>query len=315
MHILVTGGAGYLGGVVVPALLDEGHKVTVIDTFMYNQTSLLLQCFHENLYVIRGDACDRSIVEKPVQDADIVIPLACLTGAPLCDKLPDLARKVIIEGLQVILDLSNDKKMIIYPTTNSGYGVGEEGQLCTERSPLRPISLYGRLKVEAEKMVLDSGQGISLRLATVFGVSTRPRLDLLVNDFTHQAYFNHHIDLFESHFKRNYIHIRDVAKAFIHMINNFDNFKGQSYNVGLSDANLSKWALCEEIQKQILDFTFDENHSGKDPDQRNYIVSNAKIEATGYCPDVSLAMGIKELIKSFKILEKGKTRTVQFSNV
>ncbi len=304
-----------MGSVIVPTLLSEGHRVIVIDTFMFNQTSLLECCIDEKLTVVRDDASDKKVIEKYIKGVDAIFPLACLTGAPLCDKEPELANKVIIDGLQHILDLCEDSQKIIYPTTNSGYGVGEKGKFCTEETPLRPISLYGKLKVKAEEMVLASGQGITLRLATAFGVSPRPRLDLLVNDFTYQAYFTRHIELFESHFKRNYIHVRDIAKAFIHMLNNFDQLKGEAYNVGLSDANLSKWELCEEIQKQIPDFTFDENHDGKDPDQRDYIVSNDKIEATGYQPDVSLAMGIAELIKAFQIIEQGRSREVHFANI
>lgn len=315
MNIIVTGGAGYLGSVIVPTLLGHGHAVTVIDNFMFNQTSLLDCCINPNLSVVRGDARDEKLLDTYMADADVIIPLACLTGAPLCDKDPQLAQEVIVDALQLIINRLKPDQKIIYPTTNSGYGVGEQGKFCTEETPLRPISLYGKLKVKAEEMVLATGQGITLRLATAFGVSTRPRLDLLVNDFTYQAHFNGHIELFESHFKRNYIHVRDIAKAFVHMINNFDKLKGEAYNVGLSDANLSKWELCEEIQKQIPDFTFDENHDGKDPDQRDYIVSNEKIEATGFQPDVSLAMGIAELIKFFTIIEKGRSREVQFANV
>ncbi|MFT5387834.1 MAG: nucleoside-diphosphate-sugar epimerase [Lysobacterales bacterium] len=315
MKILVTGGAGYLGSVIVPALLREGHEVTVIDIFMYNQTPLLECCIDEGLTVVRGDACDKALIDQWVKWSDVIVPLACLTGAPLCDKEPEVARKVVVDALQLIIDVRDRDQMIIYPTTNSGYGVGEQGKFCTEETPLRPISLYGKLKVEAEDMVLKAGNGITLRLATAFGVSPRPRLDLLVNDFTYQAVFNGHIELFESHFKRNYIHLRDVAKAVMHMMANFDKLKGEAYNVGLSDANLNKWELCEEIQKQLPDFTFDENHDGKDPDQRDYIVSNEKIEATGFIPDVSLKMGIAELIKAFTILEKGRSREVQFSNI
>lgn len=315
MNILVTGGAGYLGAVIVPALLREGHEVTVIDNFMFNQISLLDCCMNERLAIVRGDAVDRETLYPCLKKADAVFPLACLTGAPLCDREPELARRVIIDGLKLILDLRTDKQKIIYPTTNSGYGVGEKGKFCTEETPLRPISLYGKLKVEAEEMVLKNRGGITLRLATAFGVSTRPRLDLLVNDFTYQAYFKGHIELFEGHFKRNYIHVRDIARAFIHMLNNYDKYKGEAFNVGLSDANLSKKELCEEIQKQLPDFTFTENHGGKDPDQRDYIVSNEKIEATGFRPEVSLGMGISELIKSFQVIQQGRRREVHFANV
>ena len=200
--------------------------------------------------------------------------------------------------------------MILYPTTNSGYGIGEKDIYCTEESPLKPVSLYGRLKVDAEKTILESGKGLTFRLATAFGISPRMRLDLLVNDFVYRAVNDRFLVLFEAHFKRNYIHVRDVARAFIHGINNFNAMKNQTYNVGLSDANLSKWELCVEIKKQLPEFYFIEATIGKDPDQRNYIVSNDKIENSGYMPQTSLQVGIAELIKGFQIVKRN-----QFSNI
>jgi nucleoside-diphosphate-sugar epimerase len=210
----------------------------------------------------------------------------------------------------MILDLRSKNQIIIFPTTNSGYGIGEKGVYCTEETPLRPISLYGRLKVEIENILLDSGNCITLRLATVFGTSPRMRLDLLVNDFTYRAVMDHFLVLFEAHFKRNYLHVRDAARAFIHCLDNFDDIKNEPYNVGLSDANLSKWELCEEIKKQVPDFYFVEAAVGKDLDKRDYIVSNAKIEATGFRPNHSLQDGISELIKGYQII-----KNKQFSNV
>jgi nucleoside-diphosphate-sugar epimerase len=315
MKILVTGGAGYLGSVIVPTALRAGHEVIVVDTFMYNQTSLLDCCIDPKLTIIRGDACDEELITKLVGEVDAIFPLACLTGAPLCDKEPEQAQKVVIDALRIILKAKTDKHMIIYPTTNSGYGVGEPGKFCTEETPLRPVSLYGKIKVQAEEEVLAAGNGITLRLATAFGVSPRMRLDLLVNDFTYQAVTNGHIELFEAHFKRNFIHIRDIAKAFLHMLDNFDKLKGEAYNVGLSDANLSKAELCLEIQKQVKGFTFTENMEGKDPDQRDYVVSNEKIEKTGYSQDVSLSAGIEELIKGFSVVTDNKTSLVHLSNI
>ncbi len=315
MKILVTGGAGYLGSVIVPTALRAGHQVVVLDTFMYNQTSLLDCCIDPNLTIIRGDTRDEQLIKELMKDVDAIFPLACLTGAPLCDKEPKLAEEIVIDGLRHILNAKNDKQMVIYPTTNSGYGVGEPGKFCTEETPLRPVSLYGKIKVQAEEEVLAAGNGITLRLATAFGVSPRMRLDLLVNDFTYQAVNNGHIELFEAHFKRNYIHVRDIAKAFLHMLDNFDKLKGEAYNVGLSDANLSKAELCQEIQRHVDGFTFTENAEGKDPDQRDYIVSNEKIEATGYKQEVSLSDGIKELIKGFTVVQDNKTSLVHLSNV
>ncbi len=310
MKVLVTGGAGYIGSVLVPLLLKEGHQVTVFDNFMYNQSSLLDVCHDPKFAVVRGDARDRALMTRLVSEADIIIPLACLVGAPLCDRFPDEARSVNLEAIKLILEIRSRNQPILYPNTNSGYGIGERGSFCTEESPLRPISHYGRLKVEAERLILDSGNAIAFRLATVFGISPRMRLDLLVNDFVYRAVTDRFVVLFEADFKRNYIHIRDVARAFIHAIKNFDRMKNVVYNVGLSDANLSKRELCDAIKKQVPDFYFVEAGISEDPDKRDYIVSNEKIEKTGFRPLVSLDDGIKELIKGYHIIRRN-----QFSNI
>lgn len=310
MKILVTGAAGYLGSVMVPHLLSLGHQVTAIDNFMFNQNSLLASCHHPDFQIFRGDVRDRGLIKQVMKDADVIIPLACLTGAPLCKQQPDNARSIIVDALKLMLEYRSSYQRIIYPTTNSGYGVGEEGMYCTEETPLRPISLYGQLKCEAESLLLDSGNAITYRLATVFGASPRMRLDLLVNDFTYKAVSQGFIVLFEGHFKRNYIHVQDIARAFAHGIEHFESMKNTTYNVGLSSANLSKMELCLEIQKQVPSFYFVEAEIGKDPDQRNYIVSNDKIEATGYMPQTGLQAGIRELLKAFQII-----RLNQFSNV
>ena len=310
MKILVTGAAGYIGSILVPTLLKQGHEVAAVDNFMYNQSSLLDCCNDKKLSIFRGDARNQALISKCMKDIDVVFPLACLTGAPLCDKDPLTARQVNLEAIEMILSLRKPEQRIIFPNTNSGYGVGQEGVYCTEDSPLNPVSLYGKLKVEAEKRILEAGNSITLRLATVFGISPRMRLDLLVNDFTYRAVTDRFVILFEAHFKRNYIHIRDVVKAFIHCMDNFDKMKGEPYNIGLSDANLSKWELCEEIKKQVPDFYFIEAEVGEDPDKRNYIVSNDKIEATGFRPDVSLRDGIAELIKGYQVIRRN-----QFSNI
>ena len=222
MRILITGGAGYLGAVITPIMLAQGHKVTVVDNFMYNQMSLLDCCHYDTLEIIRGDVRDKELIKGLMKKVDAIFPLACLTGAPLCDKDPKGAQEIVIDALDYMLSLRSRNQIIINPTTNSGYGVGEKGKFCTEETPLRPISLYGKIKVEAEKMVLDAKNSVTLRLATAFGVSPRMRLDLLVNDFTYRAVAARKIELFESHFKRNFIHVRDVANAFSHMLNNFD---------------------------------------------------------------------------------------------
>lgn len=308
--VLVTGGAGYIGSVMVPELLKRGHRVTVVDSFMYNQTSLLDVCHDENLTIFRSDVRNPDLMKKLVKDADVLMPLACLVGAPLCDQKPLEARSINLEAVKMLVDLSGKDQMVISPTTNSGYGIGRDGIHCTEETPLRPVSLYGKLKVELEEHLLASGHAISLRLATAFGVSPRMRLDLLVNDFTFRAVNDRFVVLFESHFKRNYVHVRDVALAFIHSMENWDKMKNEAYNVGLSDANLSKMELCLEIKKQVPDFHIMESAVGEDPDKRNYIVSNEKIEKTGYRPQVSLQKGIAELIKGYKIIRRN-----QFANV
>lgn len=309
-NILVTGGAGYLGSVLVPELLKLGHRVTVLDTFMFGQNSLLECCAYTNFDVIRGDAREEAVLKPLLQKAVYIISLAALVGAPLCgrDKIGTLTtnRDAIIS----LTKLASKEQRIIYPCTNSGYGIGQKDTYCTEETPLKPISLYGIAKVEAEKALLDRGNSISLRLATVFGMAPRMRIDLLVNDFTYRAVKDRFVVIFEGHFKRNYIHIRDVARAFIHSIDNFDAMKNEPYNVGLSDANLSKLELCAKIKEQVSDFVYLEAPIGEDPDKRDYIVSNKKIEKMGFKPVYSLEMGIKELIKGYRIITNSK-----YSNV
>lgn len=310
MKILVTGAAGYIGSVLVPTLLKQGYEVIAIDNFMYNQASLLDCCYDEKLTIIRGDARDKELISRYLKNADAIFPLACITGAPACSRDPAAAKTTNFDAVKMLLELRGKEQVIIFPMTNSGYGIGQEGVYCTEETPLNPVSLYGRLKVDIEKILLGTGNYIALRLATVFGISPRMSLELLVNDFTYRAVTDRFVILFEAHFKRNYIHVRDIAKAFIHCLENFNKMKDEPYNVGLSDANLSKWELCEEIKKQVPDFYFVEAKVGEDPDKRNYIVSNAKIEATGFRPDVSLQDGITELIKGYQVVRKN-----QFSNV
>jgi nucleoside-diphosphate-sugar epimerase len=311
MKVLVTGGAGYLGSVLVPALLDRGFAVTVVDNFMYGQDSLAAVCYRPEFSVVRGDVRSIETMRPLVKSADIIIPLAALVGAPLCDRDPLAATSTNLTAIADMLELLSPAQRVILPVTNSGYGVGEPGKFCTEDTPIRPVSLYGRDKVAIERMLLDRHpSSISLRLATVFGMSPRMRLDLLVNDFTYRAYTDRFIVLFEAHFKRNFVHIRDVARAFLHAIDRFDVMKGQIYNVGLSDANLSKLELCQRIQSHVPSFVIYESALAKDPDKRDYIVSNEKIERTGFTPAFSLDAGIGELLKGFAMI-----RNTKYSNV
>ncbi len=304
MKILITGAAGYIGSVLTPMLLAHGHDIVAVDNFMYNQQSLLDCCHDPHLTIVRGDARNSELVSQIIKGIDFIIPLACIVGAPACAKDPTAARSVNLEAIQLILKLRRPDQKIIFPNTNSGYGLGQAELSCDENSPLRPISLYGKLKVQAEKEILENRNSICFRLATVFGVSPRMRLDLLVNDFVYRALSDRAVILFEAHFKRNYIHVHDVSRAFIHCIEHFEAMKGLPYNVGLSDANLSKLELCQEIQKQVPGFYFHEAPIGEDPDKRNYIVDNSRIEATGFKPRVSLQAGISELIKSYQIVRK-----------
>jgi nucleoside-diphosphate-sugar epimerase len=309
-QVLVTGGAGYLGSTMVPELLAAGHKVTVLDNFMYDQNSLAHVCHHPGFDVVRGDVRSESAVLPLLKKADVIIPLAAYVGAPLCARDPVGASTTNHDAIVMMLKHVSRHQRILMPTTNSAYGTGDENNFCTEDSPLRPMSLYAIEKVKVEKELMQHPNATSFRLATVFGMSPRMRIDLLVNDFTYRAVHDRFVVLFEANFKRNYIHVRDIARVFMHGIDNFEKTNGGIFNVGLSEANVSKKELCQVIQKQLPEFTFIEAPIGKDPDQRNYIVSNARIEATGYKPQVTLDAGIRELIKGFAMI-----RNTRYGNV
>ncbi len=304
MRILVTGGAGYIGSVLCPTLLDAGYEVTVLDSFLYNQSSLLDCCPSPAFSIVRGDCRDERILTGLVRSADAIIPLAAIVGAPICDADQTAAVSTNLDAIRLLCRLTSPSQQILYPVTNSGYGIGQRGMECTEESPLRPVSLYGETKVAAEQAVLERGNAMTFRLATVFGASPRMRLDLLVNDFVYRAMYDRAVVLFEAHFKRNYIHVRDVAKAFLHGLARFEAMKGRPYNVGLDDANLSKKELCEKIKQHVPAFVFFEASIGHDPDQRDYIVSNARIAATGYRPDWTLDAGIAELMKAYQVVRR-----------
>ncbi|MBQ6874530.1 MAG: NAD(P)-dependent oxidoreductase [Clostridia bacterium] len=301
--ILVTGGAGYLGSVLVPLLLEKGHSVTVLDSMLYKQNSLLDCCRYDTFEIINGDCRDEETLAKALSGKDYIFPLAALVGFPLCDKDKIAATTTNLGAVEALLRLRDEKQRIIFPCTNSGYGLGQGENFCTEASPIQPVSLYGRTKVSAEQAVLNAGNSVAFRFATLFGASPRMRTDLLVNDFVYRAVFDRSLIVFEGHFMRNYLHVRDAANAFIFAMDNFERMNGQTYNCGLSDSNLSKIELCEKIKKFIPQFTYIEAQTGTDPDKRNYLVSNDKIEGLGFRPQYTLDDGIKELIKAYSIIK------------
>jgi nucleoside-diphosphate-sugar epimerase len=289
--------------VLTPQLLSAGHQVTILDNFMFRQVPLADSCAHDAFDIVRGDCRDKDLVGRLIAKADCVIPLAALVGAPLCDRDRMGAESINRDAVRLVCELTSQQQWVIIPMTNSGYGIGQQDVYCTEDTPLKPISLYGTTKAEAEMAVLERANGMSFRLATVFGMSPRMRLDLLVNDFVYRAVTDRAVVIFEGHFKRNFIHVRDVAGAFLHALANFEKMKGRPYNVGLDDANLSKLELCAVIQKHLPKFVFLEAAIGEDPDKRNYVVSNARIAATGFRTQWPLDRGIRELIKGYTILQ------------
>jgi nucleoside-diphosphate-sugar epimerase len=306
MKLLITGGAGYIGSVLAPHLLQAGHDVTVHDNFLFGQSTLLDCCRHEGFRVVRGDCRDEALIRSLLPGIDAIIPLAALVGAPMCANDAIGARTINQEAVELLCRLASPGQRILMPVTNSGYGIGEAGKVCTEDSPLRPLSLYGTTKVAAERAVLARPNGLTFRLATVFGLSPRMRIDLLVNDFVHRAVTDRAVVIFEGHFKRNYIHIQDVARVFAYGLEHFERMKGRPYNVGLEEANLSKLELCAAIQRQLPKFTYLEAPVGEDPDKRDYIVSNQRLLATGFRTEWTLDRGIQELIKGYTILRNGR---------
>lgn len=310
MKILVTGAAGYIGSLLVPALLNEGHEVVALDNFMFKQNSLFECCFDPKFTMVNGDVRNLELVERLIQDVEYIFPLACFTGFPLSKKDPIGATTVTRDAVLNMLNLLRPEQKVIYPNTNSGYGVGEGSAFCTEESPLNPVSLYGTLKVETEKAILARGNCVIFRLATVFGASPRMRMDLLVNDFVYRAYKDRAIVLFEANFKRNYVHVRDVVSAFIFAIKNFGKMNREVYNLGLDEANYTKMELCQEIKKQIPELNVFEAKIGEDPDKRNYVVSNEKLSKAGFEAKITIERGIKELLNAYQIVH-----TAEYFNV
>lgn len=310
MKILVTGGAGYIGSILIPELLRHQHEVTALDSLSYGQNPLLECCANPLFDFVKGDICDDALMSDLIPRYDCIFLLAAIVGAPACKINPTVTRLVNYDAHINIISKILPSQLIVFPTTNSGYGIGEKNSYCTEESPLNPISEYGKTKVEIEKLLLDKGNAITFRLATVFGMAPRMRMDLLVNDFTYRAFNDRFIILFEEHFRRNFIHIRDVTKAFIFGLENYDKVKGEPFNVGLSSANLTKRQLCEKIKEHVPDFYIHSAEIGEDTDKRDYLVSNEKIESLGWSPDYSLDDGIQELLKGYRILKPNK-----FANV
>ncbi len=309
-RVFITGGAGYIGSVLTPLLLKKGYQVTVLDNLSFKQAPLLESFSNPQFRFIHGDACDEALISEEVPKADILIPLAALVGAPACDRAPFLATVVNRDAIALLLKHSSPRQKILYPNTNSGYGAQGDG-ICTEETPVNPVSHYGRLKIEGETILLNSGRALSFRLATVFGISPRMRLDLLVNDFTFRACHDRFVVLFEEHFKRNHVHVRDVANAFCFGIEHFEEMRGNIYNLGRTDANLTKKELCEKIRQYIPSFYVHYAKIGEDPDKRDYLVSNAKLEGLGWRAEVSLDEGIREMITAYPMLRSNSS----FKNV
>jgi nucleoside-diphosphate-sugar epimerase len=309
-RVLVTGGAGYLGSILCEHLLDAGYKVTVIDNLMYGQNSLFHLCAHPLFDFIRGDVRDESSIKLSIKNSDIIIPLAAIVGAPACDRDPWLAQSVNFEAIRLINRLRSPKQLIVFPNTNSGYGTKTGNAFCTEESPLEPITLYGQTKMRAESELLNSPNTITLRLATVFGMSSRMRLDLLVNHFVYAAVTDGYLIIFEKDFKRNYVHIRDVADCFLYCIKNAGHMSGKAYNVGLDSANLSKGELALKVKEHVPSLFVHFSEIGSDPDKRNYLVSNQRLREAGFEAKRYLDDGIKELIKGYRMLPRSVFKNV-----
>jgi len=305
MEVLITGGAGYLGSIMSERMLDAGYKVTVVDSLRYQQTSLFHLCANPDFEFVSGDVRDEGLMSRLVSKAEVIIPLAAVVGAPACAQDPWLTREVNVGAVQLVNRLRSSQQLVVYPNTNSGYGAQTGDVACTEETPLEPISLYGQTKCEAEGAVLDSDNALTLRLATVFGVSPRMRLDLLVNHFTYEAVTSGYIVLFEKDFKRNYIHIRDVADCFVHCIENSESMIGRPYNLGLDEANLSKEELALKIKEYVPNFDLHSSEIGTDPDKRNYKISNQRLREAGFEAKRTLDQGIPELLKAYRLMGRG----------
>lgn len=310
MKVLVTGGAGYLGSVLCEHLLEAGHEVIALDALVYGQTSLFQFCPNPKFDFVFGDARDETLLAKLLPKVDVIIPLAAVVGAPACDRDPITSKSLNLEAIRSLNRLRSKKQLVIYPNTNSGYGTKSGSQQCTEETPLEPISLYGQTKCEAELLLLDSPNTITLRLATVFGTSPRMRLDLLVNHFTYAAVTDRYIVLFEKHFQRNFVHIRDVADCFLHCIKNSSKMVGRPFNCGLDAANMTKEQLALKVKEHVPDFYIHFAEIGEDADKRNYIVSNQRLREAGFEAKRSVDDGIRELLKCYRMMRRSAFKNV-----
>jgi nucleoside-diphosphate-sugar epimerase len=306
--VLVTGACGYIGSILCEHLLDAEYQVTAVDNLMYENASLFHLCAEDDFHFVRGDVRDRGLMGDIVGGHDVIVPLAALVGAPACKRDPAYARSVNLEAIRMLYQVRNPEQLVVFPTTNSGYGSKSGETYCTEETPLEPISLYGKTKVKAEEELLESPNTITLRLATVFGMSPRMRVDLLVNDFVHEAVERRYIVVYEKDYKRDYIHIRDVADCIIHCIESADEMVGRAYNVGLDEANLSKQELAEKVKEHVGRFEIVYSDIYSDPDKRNYIVSNERLREAGFTATRTLDQGIEELIKGYRMTPDGRYR-------
>ena len=300
MKVLITGGAGYLGSNLTRHLLEAGYTVTVLDNLMYDQVTLLHLFGNPKFQFELGDVRDKKLLQELVGLNDVIIPLAAIVGMPACKANPELTVAVNYQQVADIVEVLRGDQKLILPNTNSQYGSSDS--IITEESPFNPLSLYAKTKCDAENIMLANGNGVSLRLATVFGVSPRMRTDLLVNDFVYKSVVDGYLVLFEAHFKRNYIHVQDIARTFQFIIENYEKCKGHAFNVGLSTANLSKLELAEKIKSHIPSLVIKQDDFKEDFDKRNYIVSNEKLEALGWKPIYDLDYGIRQLISAYKIV-------------
>lgn len=310
IRVLITGGAGYIGSILTEHLLATGYDVTVLDNLTFGPAGLMQHCANPRFHFVFGDARNESTLASLVAKADVIFPLAAVVGAPACDRDPYTARTLNLEAIRLLNKLRAPSQLIVYPNSNSGYGTGAGTEFCTEETPLNPISLYGTTKVQAERELLQSPNVITLRLATVFGASPRMRIDLLVNHFVYAAMTDGYIVLFEKDFKRNYIHIRDIADTFLHCVQNSSKMAGRPFNVGLDAANLSKQELAEKVKELVPNFYIHYAPIGTDPDKRNYIVSNQRLREAGFAAHRSLDEGIRELITAYTMLGRR-----QFKNI